>query len=296
MIFFVFKKIALLFIIALFGVISYHVAFAQTERNCNQNQICAQPGDYLKYTVQVYGNSGTISYNFGKLIDPNTIQVSIDTLVGNHTINGQSTLNLKNTTLINNDGSKGSFFFMVLTPINPNEVAASPFKAANDTFNGYQRSVLAIEASNGTDSQEVKVDKETGVLLDFKVAHAQIISGQQTITGTSFVLSDTNIITSSNLLGTSGSSSIPNWIKNTAKWWSDGTVSDSEFVQAMQYLIQQGIIKIPQSTQSITMQSSPIPQWIKTNAGWWANGQISDDDFIKGIQYLITDGIIKIQS
>jgi len=289
------KKILLLLVLFLLGMSAHHLAFAQSGRNCNQNQICAQPGDYLNYTAQVYGNSGTISYNFGDLIDSNTIKVSISTLVNNHTINEQSTLNLKNTTLINKDGSKGSFFFMVLTPINPNEVAASPFKDANDTFNGYHRSILAIEASNGTDSQEVKIDKETGVLLDFKVAHAQMISGQQTITGTSFTLFDTNIITSSNLVGTSGNASIPHWIKNTARWWSDGTVSDGEFVQAMQYLIQQGILKIPQSTQPTIQQSNQIPQWIKTNAGWWANGQISDDDFVKGIQYLITDGIIKIQ-
>lgn len=286
----------LLFSVVLIATNSYLLAFGQTERDCNQNQICAQPGDYLEYTAQVYGNNGTISYNFGNLIDANTIQVSTTTVVGNHTINGHSTLNLKNTTLINNDGSKGSFFFMVITPINPNEVAASPFKEANSTYNGYQRSVFAIEASNGTDSQEVKIDKKTGVLLDFKVSHAQTISGQQTITGTSFVLSNTNIITTSNLLGSTSATSIPNWIKNTAKWWSDGTVSDSEFVQAIQYLIQQEILKIPQSAQLNQVQSSQIPQWIKTNAGWWSKDQISDGDFIKGIQYLISNGIIKIKS
>jgi hypothetical protein len=290
------KKILLLLVLVSFGIATCHVAFAQSLRDCNQSQICARPGDYLKYTAQMYGNSGTISYNFGNLVDSKTIKVAISTLVGNHTINGQSILNLKNTTLINSDGSKGAFFFMVLTPINPNEVAASPFRDANDTFNGYQRSILAIEASNGTDSQEVKIDKETGVLLDFKIAHAQMISGQQTITGTSFVLSDTNIITSSDLSSTGGGSPIPQWIKNTAKWWSGGTISDNEFVKAMQYLIQQGIMKVPQSSQSISQQSSQIPQWIKTSAGWWANGQISDDDFVKGIQYLITAGIIKIQS
>jgi hypothetical protein len=37
---------------------------------------------------------------------------------------------------------------------------------------------------------------------------------------------------------------IPPWIKNNAKWWSDGTITDSDFVQGIQYLITNGIIKL----------------------------------------------------
>jgi hypothetical protein len=84
--------------------------------------------------------------------------------------------------------------------------------------------------------------------------------------------------------------SIPSWIKNDAKWWSKGQIDDSEFVKAIQYLIQQGIIQIPQTSSSSS--SNVIPSWIKNNAGWWASGQISDDDFVKGIQYLVQSGII----
>jgi len=86
---------------------------------------------------------------------------------------------------------------------------------------------------------------------------------------------------------------IPSWVKNDAKWWSEGQVGDSDFVKGMQYLIQQEIVKIPQ-TQSNATQSQQIPSWIKSNAGWWAGGQISDDEFIKGIQYLISNGIMRM--
>ncbi|HXW02427.1 MAG TPA: peptidase, partial [Candidatus Nitrosotenuis sp.] len=37
---------------------------------------------------------------------------------------------------------------------------------------------------------------------------------------------------------------IPDWIKNSAKWWADGTIGDSDFVQGIQYLIKQGIIRV----------------------------------------------------
>ncbi len=38
--------------------------------------------------------------------------------------------------------------------------------------------------------------------------------------------------------------SLPQWIKNNAKWWSEGLISDQEYVQSIEYLINQGIIKI----------------------------------------------------
>jgi hypothetical protein len=88
---------------------------------------------------------------------------------------------------------------------------------------------------------------------------------------------------------------IPGWIKNTAKWWHDGQVGDNDFVKGIQFMIQNGIMKIPPS-QGSASGSQIIPSWIKNNAGWWANGQISDDEFVKGIQYLITNGIIQLKS
>jgi len=88
--------------------------------------------------------------------------------------------------------------------------------------------------------------------------------------------------------------SIPAWIKLTAGWWAHGHVGDSDFVQGIQYLVQQNIIKNAQTSQYTSSQSSQIPQWIKKDAGWWASGQISNDEFVKGIQYLIDNGIITV--
>jgi len=88
---------------------------------------------------------------------------------------------------------------------------------------------------------------------------------------------------------------IPSWIKNNAKWWSEGQIGDNDFVKGIQYLIQSRIMKIPM-TQSEAGSSQQIPSWIKNNAGWWANGTITDDDFVKGIQFLIQENIIQIKT
>ena len=37
---------------------------------------------------------------------------------------------------------------------------------------------------------------------------------------------------------------IPDWVKNNAGWWADGIVDDDSFVQLIESLIQQGVIKI----------------------------------------------------
>lgn len=38
---------------------------------------------------------------------------------------------------------------------------------------------------------------------------------------------------------------LPTWIKNTAKFWVDDQISDKEFIDALQYLVEQGILTIP---------------------------------------------------
>ena len=46
-------------------------------------------------------------------------------------------------------------------------------------------------------------------------------------------------------------SMIPSWIKNTAKFWVEGNVSDIEFINALQYLINENILEIPSELESI---------------------------------------------
>ena len=41
-----------------------------------------------------------------------------------------------------------------------------------------------------------------------------------------------------------GSIGIPDWIKNNAAWWADGQIDDVAFVQGIQWLITNGIMKI----------------------------------------------------
>lgn len=87
--------------------------------------------------------------------------------------------------------------------------------------------------------------------------------------------------------------SIPDWIKNSALWWSEKEIDDETFIQGIEYLIKNKIILVPQ-TQQETLESKEIPLWIRNNAGWWAEGTIDDEIFVDGLEFLIQKGIIHV--
>ncbi len=45
-------------------------------------------------------------------------------------------------------------------------------------------------------------------------------------------------------IGKNSESKIPEWVKNTMKWFVEGQISEDEMINALQFLIKQGIIKV----------------------------------------------------
>ncbi|MGI0076283.1 MAG: hypothetical protein ACREAU_02605 [Nitrosopumilaceae archaeon] len=52
------------------------------------------------------------------------------------------------------------------------------------------------------------------------------------------------------------SSSIPEWIKNNAKWWSEGSISEGEYLKSLEYLITKGIINIPEQIEATAAKTA----------------------------------------
>jgi len=38
--------------------------------------------------------------------------------------------------------------------------------------------------------------------------------------------------------------SIPDWVKSNAGWWADGLLTDQDFVNGIQWLVENGIIRV----------------------------------------------------
>ena len=71
------------------------------------------------------------------------------------------------------------------------------------------------------------------------IVKSQYGNSKSTVTTSSFLITAANMPTME-----SNASEIPVWIKNNAGWWADGSIDDSSFVQGIQFLVQEGILKI----------------------------------------------------
>lgn len=88
--------------------------------------------------------------------------------------------------------------------------------------------------------------------------------------------------------------SIPDWVRNNALWWSTNEIQDSDFATGIEYMIKEGIIKVPVTSSGQGKEDVVIPVWVKNSAGWWSEGLVSDREFTNGLQYLIENGVISV--
>lgn len=81
--------------------------------------------------------------------------------------------------------------------------------------------------------------------------------------------------------------SIPSWIKNTAKFWVNGDVSDAEFIKALQWLVSQKILVVPMTTtNSVPLTSETTNQPAKKSVGQFINTDCHRDENINSIVHM----------
>jgi len=89
---------------------------------------------------------------------------------------------------------------------------------------------------------------------------------------------------------------IPQWIRDTAKWWSEGSVTDSDFTGGISFMIKQSIIVIPDLPSSSDVIEEKVPGWVKKTAGWWSDGLTTDDEFANALKFLVEKGHIQVKT
>jgi len=53
---------------------------------------------------------------------------------------------------------------------------------------------------------------------------------------------------------------VPEWIKNNAKWWSEGSISEADYLSSLEYLITKGIIQVPITVYEVTAQQTLVTE------------------------------------
>lgn len=154
---------------------------------------------------------------------------------------------------------------------------------AEDAFGAFvDYSVKAIDDADGI----IKPNCIPSTSSYFPIGKTQVNCSAVDIAGNSAEKSFTVTVNSKSLV-------IPEWIKNVAGFWCKGEIEDSNFVEGIQYLINNNVIVVSASSSG-SGSSDTMPDWIKNNACWWSQNQITDDDFATGLQYLIEKGIIRV--
>ena len=270
-------------------------AFAQ--KTCQPNTICAHPGDMLRYNISFKDINSSVTYSFGKMVDAasniNLVQTQDDPSGAQNTT---LILNLK-TGYVHSpqDANMVRPFLEVLaSPINYSKTDTSVTQLVTD-FNGFKRTALVAFHSSENSTSTIVYDIESGILIEEHSSSIVTIDGSPEIVGFSDKLSSTNMISADSdaFKNMKSNISIPKWVKTTAKMWSQGDVQDSDFTNAIQYLISNGIMNIPHEASGSSSTQS-IPTWLKHSTAMWSDGQITDEEFVQSIQWLITKGIIQV--
>ena len=159
---------------------------------------------------------------------------------------------------------------------------------------------VTVENPNG-EAQEQKVMAADGHYMVTYLIHQDFTLGKysvstkysgQVIDETTFVVSETVAQVDP---GTPKDRQIPSWIKNNAKWWAEGKIGETDFLNGIEYMVKEKIIDIPDlPRKASTTAKEGVPSWIKNTASWWGNDLITEDDFASGIKWLVENGIIRI--
>ena len=87
-----------------------------------------------------------------------------------------------------------------------------------------------------TDGQEY-----SSSLLYVPLADKVVELGKQ---GLSQVTYDGEVLWNYEASADSGALEIPKWIRDNAKWWSEGLITDQDYINGLQFLIKEGILKV----------------------------------------------------
>ena len=121
---------------------------------------------------------------------------------------------------------------------------------------------------------------------------------------------------------------LPIWLKTTAIWWGEDKISDQDFINALQYLVENKLLVIPEPeiskplcgpglvldestdkcvihdkldtngifVDTIDEQQKIVVSWIKVSTLWWGQNKLSDQDFINTLQYLVENNVLTLES
>ena len=241
-------------IIAIVFVFSFTIIpFVYAERDCPEDRICAFPNDFLEYRTDSILSTETIT--FQDYSGSNLIQVTHHNSIYDEPENyGVDVRDGQRDDWYFDDSWKVKFSYMIPIPIkvgdplhttNEDDVPIFEYETTYSYKNQDRDVIVAIQDLDIMKTEYI-VDKKTGIILQTNLIPAKFMDNDPIITK----LIDTNIIHDSIAQKpqpqeiVESVQKIPDWVKNSMKWFIDGVISEDEMISALQFLIKEGIIKV----------------------------------------------------
>lgn len=208
-----------------------------SERSCNENDLCFKEGDFIKYTYfDKYRNAVTIKH-IVESINDDEIKLNIEKISQDGIIREEMILDKKG--LIKTKECCQYYEFVVPTPISLGDNIFENIQIVSETTytldNQVRQSWLASD-STGQDTRII--DKKTGLVFlhEFHETKVLTVGDETKITDTNFFNAKYNM--------EAYDIQIPNWWKKMTIWLLDERISESEYLRAMENLIERNIIKV----------------------------------------------------
>ena len=207
-----------------------------TNRNCNDDKLCIVKSDFMKYSYSnKYGQDITERYTVDSISDDEilikTEKISRDGKeVEIINIDNQGTISTNKKCCIIDK-------FIFLTPINFGDMITSDLKVIGETTYEFKSKAHQVWIAQNLEKQDtIIIDKETGLVFSDNHKETDIVAKWEKT-----VLTDTNIFEKKYL---THELVIPKWFKTTTMWLIDDLISESEYLNATENLLEQGIIRV----------------------------------------------------
>ena len=207
-----------------------------TDSNCNEGKLCITKSNFMKYSYSnKYGQDIKETYTVDSISD-NEILIKTEKISKEG--KESASINIDNHgTISANKKCCVIDKFIFLTPINFGDLITTDLKVIGETsydFKGNAHQVWIVQNLEKQDT--LIIDKETGLV--FSDSHKET---DMTIKWEKTELIDTNIFEKKYL---TNELLVPKWFKTTTMWLEGNLISESEYLNALENLLERGILRV----------------------------------------------------
>ena len=205
-------------------------------RFCNEDGLCIKETDYVIYShTSKFGHTTTEEFQIKK-IDSNGILINAKIISEEKVKTNQFYLD-ENGKIPAEEKCCKTERFLYKTPITVGQIIENDYKIFGTTdFLIGDLVRVGLVAQNSDKTKLLIIDKETGFLLSEKFEKTEITTNWEKAS-----LIKTNVFQDSVGIQ-SADLKIPKWLKTSTMWFTEGLTSESEYINAMEYLISEKII------------------------------------------------------